>query len=86
MRTIEEIKEDLMYIPNAFASPESLQDFILDLDELIETVATLQREKCAEKAKINISLNNQNVQTLSIFSSTFGEITIDKESILNAKL
>jgi hypothetical protein len=87
-RTIEEIKDDLMYLPNAFASEEGMIHFKNNLNELIETVATLQRKKCAEKGLLNLNYNQgEKVSTTDIFYSIHGEeITVDKESILNTKL
>lgn len=86
MRTIDEIKEDLMYVPNAYASHEAVEEFILNLNELIETVAALQREKCAKEAKLLIEYGEQSWEEDEIWSINAGNVTVSKESILNAKL
>lgn len=87
MRTINEIKEDLMYVPNAYASHEAAEEFILNLNELIETVATLQREKCAKEAKMIMKIpEHEDIILDEVIESKHVVITVYKESILNAKL
>ena len=96
MRTIEEIRTALI------CKTYTTEAFIDELDKLIETVATLQREKCAEEAKI-IKLSNSygidwgssgiwaDTEIGKVFTKPDEEedeykFEIDKESILNAKL
>jgi hypothetical protein len=96
MRTIEEISSDLLF------KTYTIEEFIDKIDELVETVATLQREKCAEEAMIIKLSNSYGVDwgTPGILSNPeIGKVftkpdeqedeykfEINRESILNAKL
>ena len=100
-RTIEEIKVDLYSYFLSLSNEDATNSMFLT-NELIETVATLQREKCAEEAKI-LKLSNSygvdwgspgilsNPEIGKVFTKPDEEedeykFEIDKESILNAKL
>ncbi len=79
MRTIEEIKDDIGWC-NITKRGFSL------LDELIETVATLQREKCAENATVIIE-SGVDKDITECYRGEYGEfVYANVESILNAKL
>lgn len=82
MRTIEEIRSDLIF------KTHTIEEFIYKIDELVETVSTLQREKCAEKALLQQFEYNTDKLTLAtgFYSISGNWITIDTDSILNAKL
>ena len=85
-RTIEEIKVDLYSYFLSFSNDDAANSMFLT-NELIETVATLQREKCAEEAKLSIQYGtNEPYVEDNVWAMNLGEVTVNKESILNAKL
>lgn len=93
-RTIEEIKVDLYSCFLSLSNEDATNSMFLT-NELIETVATLQREKCAEEAKImefevtkddkfGVEYSSINLSDVHYYNDR--KYNIYKESILNAKL
>jgi len=87
-RSIEEIKDEIIefYFYATTVEGKFFEDnFIEKLDKLIETVATLQREKCAKEAKTIVYEFGFPDESYS-FKLSAEEVYVDKNSILNAKL
>lgn len=85
-RSIEEIKSDLLfYVGKTNITQEDLKEYQILTNELIETVATLQREKCAEEVRLSI-VRESNKLNSAVFISNNCWVQANKESILNSKL